>query len=117
LSAAGKPFSLMPDQVEITIALDEEESIREFVDIPVQAKDFAGVYTVTPPMVSLRLSGAKSLVDKLELKGDEVYLNLNDLPIGEHDLPLMIKLPAGIRMLEQTPPRFRVRIGNPTDLD
>lgn len=117
LSADGKPFSFMPDQVEITVAMEEEESIREFVDIPVRAKDFTGSYTVTPPVVSLKLSGAKSLVDKLELKGDEVYLNLSNLPAGEHDVPLMMELPAGIRIIEQKPQRFRVQISKPTDMD
>jgi len=113
LSAAGKPFSFMPDHVEITVALEEEESIREFADVPVRAKDFTGPYTVTPPLVSLRLSGAKSLIDKLELTGDEVFLNLKGLPIGEHNLSLMMELPAGIRVIEQKPPRFRVRISKP----
>jgi hypothetical protein len=113
LSADGKPLSFTPDQVEITVALEEEESVREFAAVAVRAKDFSGAFTVTPPSVSLRLSGAKSLLDKLELKGDEVYLNLKGLPAGEHNLPLMMELPAGVRLIEQKPQRFRVRIGKP----
>jgi len=113
LSTDGKPLSFTPDQVEITVALEEEESVREFAAVPVRAKDFGGAYTVTPPSVSLKLSAAKSLLDKLELKGDEVYLNLKGLPAGEHNLPLMIELPAGVRVIEQKPQRFRVRISKP----
>ena len=113
LSADGKPLSFTPDQVEITVALEEEESLREFAAVAVRAKDFSGAFTVTPPSVSLRLSGAKSLLDKLELKGDEVYLNLKGLPAGEHNLPLMMELPAGVRVIEQKPQRFRVRISKP----
>ncbi len=115
LSADGKPLSFTPDQVEITVALEEEESIREFAAVPVRAKDFSGAFTVTPPAVSLRLSGAKSLLDKLELKGDEVYLNLKGLPAGEHNLPLMMELPTGVRLIEQKPQRFRVRISKPSN--
>ena len=113
LSAEGKPLSFAPDQVEVTVAVDEEESVREFADIVVRARDFNGVYTSTPTTVSLTLSGAKSLLDKLQLKGDEVYLNLKGLPVGEHTLPLVVDLPAGIRVVEQKPPRFRVRISKP----
>jgi YbbR domain-containing protein len=113
LSADGKPLSFTPDQVEITVTLEEEESVREFAAVPVRAKDFSGAYTVTPPSVSLRLSGAKSLLDKLELKGDEVYLSLKGLPAGEHSVPLILELPAGVRVIEQKPQRFRVRIGKP----
>ena len=113
LSGDGKPLSFTPDQVEITVALEEEESVREFAAVAVRAKDFSGAFTVTPPSVSLRLSGAKSLLDKLELKGDEVYLNLKGLPAGEHNLPLMMELPAGVQVIEQKPQRFRVRISKP----
>ena len=113
LSADGKPLSFVPEQVEITVTVEEEESVREFAAVPVRAKDFTGAYTVTPPSVSLRLSGAKSLLDKLELKGDEVYLSLKGLPVGEHSVPLILELPAGVRVIEQRPQRFRVRIGKP----
>ena len=58
---------------------------------------------------ALRVSGLKRL-SELELKGDEVYLNLNGLPAGEHTLPLSVELPAGVRVLEPMPARVRVRI-------
>ena len=112
LSADGKPLSFAPEQVEITVALEEEESSRDFA-VAVKAKDFSGAYTVTPSAVSLRLSGAKSLLDKLELKGDEVFLSLKGLPAGDYNLPLMMELPSGVRVIEQKPQRFRVRITKP----
>ena len=113
LSGAGKPLSFMPDHVEITVALEEEESTREFPAVPVQARNSSGPYTVTPPWVSLTVSGAKSLVDKLELKGEQVYIDLQGLSVGEHNLPLKMELPAGLRVIAQKPERFRVRIGKP----
>jgi hypothetical protein len=79
----------------------------------VRARDFKGVFTVTPQSVTLRVSGPKSLLDKLDLKGDEAYLNLRGLPVGEHQLPLIVELPAGIQLVEQKPPRVRVRITKP----
>jgi YbbR domain-containing protein len=113
LSADGKPFSFLPDQVEVTVTLEEEETSREISNVTVQAKDFNGAYTVVPNVVTLRLSGAKSLLDKLELKGDEVSLNLKGLPAGEHTLPVIVELPAGVRVIELKPQRVRVRISKP----
>src|SRR5262245_51755513 len=65
LSADGKPFSFLPEQVEVTVTLEEEESTRDFANLAVHARDFSGTFTVTPPTVSLRLSGAKLVLDKL----------------------------------------------------
>jgi YbbR domain-containing protein len=113
LSADGKPLSFLPEQVDVTVTLEEEESTREFANLPVHARDFSGTYTVTPATVSLRLSGAKLVLDKLELKGDEIYVNLKGLPAGEHQLSLITDLPAGVRVIEQKPARFRVRITKP----
>jgi YbbR domain-containing protein len=113
LSADGKPYSFLPDQVDVTVTLEEEQSSRDFANLAVRAKDFNGTYSVSPATVTIRLSGAKSLLDKLELKGDEVFLHLKGLPAGEHNLPLMMELPAGIQVIEQKPQRFRVRISKP----
>jgi len=113
LSNDGKPLTFTPDQVEIAVLLEEEEVVREFTDVAVSARDFKGAYTVAPQTVSLKLSGAKSQIDKLELKNDQVYLNLQGLPAGEHQLPLSFELPAGIQVVEQRPQRFRVRISKP----
>jgi hypothetical protein len=110
LSNDGKPLTFFPDQVDVTVTIEEEEGSREFNSVAVRAKDFKGTYTVSPASVALRLSGAKSRLDKLELTGDEVYLNLKGLPAGEYNLPLMVELPAGIQVVEQKPQRFKVRI-------
>ena len=110
LSNDGKPLTFLPDQVDVMVSIEEEEGSREFNSVSVRARDFKGTYTVSPPSVNLRLSGAKSRLDKLKLTGDEVYLNLQGLPAGEYNLPLMVELPTGIQVVEQKPQRFKVRI-------
>ncbi len=113
LASEGKPLTFTPDQVEVIISVEEEESSREFTAVGVRAKDFNGAYTVSPTTVTLRLSGAKSTLDKLQLTGNEVFLNLKGLAPGEHSLPLMINLPDGVRVVEQKPQRVKVRITRP----
>jgi YbbR domain-containing protein len=109
LSNDGKQLSIVPDQVEVDITIEEEQAIREF-DRDIQAKDFKGVYTVAPQSVRLRLSGPKSVIEKFKLTSEHVYLNLNGLSKGEHSIALLFNLPPEIKVVEQKPQRFRVRI-------
>jgi YbbR domain-containing protein len=110
LSTGGKPFSFSPDQVEVVITLEEEEISRAFSNIDVEAKGFAGKYFVSPRSVYLRLSGPKRVIEKLELGADQVYLNLKGLAPGEHFVPLSVSLPPEVKVTEQKPQRFKVRI-------
>jgi YbbR domain-containing protein len=110
LSTGGKPFSFAPDQVDVAITLEEEEISRAFSQIDVEAKGFAGKYSVSPRSVYLRLSGPRRVMEKLEVGSDQVYLNLKGLAPGEHSVPLSVNLPPGVRVTEQKPQRFKVRI-------
>jgi YbbR domain-containing protein len=113
LSADGKQFSFSPDQVEITLTIEPEESSREFTRVEVQAKDFGGVYDANPKVIYLKLAGPKNLLDPLELGPAQVYLSLKGLNPGEHNLALSFSLPPGIKVVEQKPQRIRVRIVKP----
>ena len=113
LSTDGKPFSFFPDQVDIAVQMVEEELQREFGNVEVQAKDFNGVYSVNPQSVYLRLSGSKRVLENLRLGADQVYLSLKGLGVGEHSVSLAFNLPSGIKVIEQKPQRFRVRITKP----
>jgi YbbR domain-containing protein len=110
LSADGKPFSFSPDQVEVSITVDEEEVDKDFERIDVKAKAFDGIYTVSPRSVYLRLSGPRQVLDKLALSPDQVYLDLKGLGVGEHAVLLTLSLPPKVKVVEQKPQRFRVRI-------
>jgi YbbR domain-containing protein len=110
LSSDGKPLTFQPEIVEVTVKVEEEEATREFSGVLVRAKDFKGSYTVSPSGVSLRLAGAKSKIDKLELTGDNVFINLKGMAVGDHSLTLTTNLPEGIRVVQQNPQRFKVRI-------
>jgi len=113
LATDGRPISFFPDQVDIAVQVVEEELQREFRNVEVQAKDFNGVYSVNPQSVYLRLSGSKRVLENLRLGADQVYLSLKGLGVGEHSVPLVLNLPNGIKVIEQKPLRFRVRITKP----
>lgn len=110
LSTAGRPFSFSPDQVEVTVTLEEEEVSRTFENLNVQAKEFKGQYNVSPRSAYLRVSGPRHIIEKLELGIEQVYLNLKGLAPGEHSVPLSVSLPPEVKITEQKPQRFKVRI-------
>lgn len=110
LWADGKPFSFTPEQVAVSVTLAEEEIVRDYNRIEVKAKEFEGAYTVNPKTVLLRLSGPQRILGKLELGAEQVYLNLDNFTQGEHSVPLVLNLPPEIKVLEQKPVRFKVRI-------
>jgi hypothetical protein len=115
LSTDGKPLTIVPDQVEVLVTIEEEQATRVFERIELHAKDFHGAYRVLPPAVSLRVAGPKTMIEKLQLTSNEVYLNLEGLSVGEHNVPLELNLPPGVRVLDQQPDRFRVRISRPAE--
>jgi len=113
LATDGKPLTLSPDQVEVAVNIEEQHVIREFDRVPVQAKDFKGAYTVSPQSVNLRLAGPKTVIEKLDLTAENVYLDLHRMSAGDHNVELSFNLPSEIRVVEQRPQRVRVRIVKP----
>jgi YbbR domain-containing protein len=110
LSADGKPLSFMPDQVEVAVSVEEEEISKEFSRVDVKAKEFGGQYRVQPSSVYLRLAGPTRALSNLDVNSKQVYLELKGLPVGEHTLPLSFSLPPDVKVIEQKPQRFKVRI-------
>jgi YbbR domain-containing protein len=112
LSNDGKPLTIAPDQVDVAVTVEEEQATREF-DREVQAKDFKGIYSVAPQIVHLRLAGPKSVIEQFKLTSENVYLNLHGMAAGEHSVALLFNLPPEVKVIEQRPQRFRVRIAKP----
>jgi hypothetical protein len=110
LSTDGKPLSFMPEQVSVAITIVEEDSIKDFKNVEIGARGASGDYVLTPKSAQVRLFGPRRILDKLELGADQVYLDVNGLAPGEHSLELKFNLPAEIKVLEEKPARFKVKI-------
>jgi YbbR domain-containing protein len=110
LSADGKPFSFFPNLVDVSVTVEDEQINKEYNGIDVHAKGFTGEYSVNPRAVYLRLSGPKRILARLELGSDQVYLSLKGLTEGEHSVSLNVSLPQEVKLVEQKPQRFKVRI-------
>jgi YbbR domain-containing protein len=110
LSTDGKPLSFSPEQVSVAITIVEEDSIKDFKNLQIAARGASGDYVVTPKSAQLRLFGPRRILDKLELGADQVYLDLDGLAPGDHSVALSFDLPAEVKVVEQKPARFKVKI-------
>ena len=113
LSSAGQTLSFSPDRVTVSVEMEEESMTREFGRVEVKARNFTGGYSVTPRRVYLRLSGPKRILSQLQLGTEQVYLDLKGVGPGSHTLDLNLKLPPEVKVLEQRPARFNVKIPAP----
>ena len=111
LSTDGQPLSFMPEQVSVAITIVEEDTIKDFKKVEIGARGASGDYLITPNVAQVRLFGPRRILDKLELGADQVYVDLDGLTPGEHSLELQFNLPAEIKVAEQKPARFKVKIG------
>jgi Uncharacterized protein conserved in bacteria len=110
LSTDGKPLSFMPEQVSVAITIVEEDSVKDFKNVEIGARGASGDYVLTPKSAQVRLFGPRRILDRLELGADQVYVDLEGLATGEHAVDLKFNLPAEIKVVEQKPARFKVRI-------
>ncbi len=115
LSNDNKPLTITPEQVEVAVSVEEERVSREFDKVEVRARDFKGSYTVTPTSAHLQLAGPRSVVTSLKLSAENVYLDLRGMAPGEHSVALSFNLPPEVKVVEQRPQRFRVRVVKPAE--
>ena len=113
LATDGKPLTFSSDQVEVTVTLEEEQANRDFSQLEIGTKDYKGTYTISPKTIFLRVSGAKNLIDKLQLNSTNVFVNLQGLAVGDHNLPPQFDLPNGVKVVEHRPTMIRVKITKP----
>ena len=109
-ASAGKLLTITRDRVVVSVAIEEEWITKEFKRIKIKAKEFSGRYRVTPARVYLRLSGPKRVMHQLKVGKDQVFLELNGLKPGRHTLESSLNLPPEVKVVEQRPARFKVRI-------
>jgi YbbR domain-containing protein len=110
LSTEGKPLAFEPDQVQVAVTVEAAELVKVYAAVAVQAKNGSEEYNINPKSVYLRLVGPGDVLEKLEVGGDRAFLDIGGLAAGDHSLPLSFNLPPEIKVLEQKPQRFKVRI-------
>jgi hypothetical protein len=112
LATEGKRDFLARSGGRVSVAIKEEASSRDFAQAEIGVQDFKGIYTVNPKLF-FACSGPKSLVDKLQLSPTNVFVTLQGLSAGDHNLAPQFDLPNGLKVVEHKPARVRVKIAKP----
>lgn len=77
-------------------------------------------HTVTPNSLSLLLQGARTKVESITANSLTLELDTTQFPPGEHEVPisrlLPVNLPAGVQILQATPPAVKLWVGGPHEL-
>ena len=110
LRMEGKPLSFTPERVRVAVTVNEKVVTKEFTNVEVKAKEFNGNYTVSPGHAYVRLTGPERILAQLKLGREQVYLNLKEMRPGLHNVPLSFELPDNVKVVEQKPTYFRVKI-------
>ncbi|ADU28460.1 CdaR family protein [Evansella cellulosilytica] len=93
---------IAPETITITIEVTQEEE-REFSNFEI---DVVGVpegnnYAFIEPeegMLDISILGSRNVLDRVSRTDIQLYVDLNDLSDGEHDVPLQFNGPQGVRI-------------------
>ncbi|SDZ30273.1 YbbR-like domain-containing protein [Thermoactinomyces sp. DSM 45892] len=101
-----------PMDVEIYVKM-KRSNLKQISDIPLKSiriEEGLEARIVTPKAVDASLSGVPNLPDALQMDQIEAVCDLDNLPVGVHQVPIQIKLPKGIVLESQTPEKATIEI-------
>ena len=84
--------------------------IRNVVVKVVHPSSFILQAELNPKHVSVQIRGSSHIVDKLTTKNILVFVDVSALNKGKYVLPLQIKLPTDVRLIQVTPSTVKVRL-------
>ncbi len=90
-----------PETIKIIIEVDVEESL-ELTEIPVEViglgEQMEVVFSIPEQeKITLIVKGSPATIQRLRNEDLKAYIDVNELPIGEHLLPLQINGPLNVR--------------------
>jgi len=89
---------------------EKEVTIRNVVVKVVHPSSFILRTELNPKQVSIQVGGASHIIDKLTTKNILVFADVTGLSKGKYVLPVQIKLPADVKLIQITPLTVKVRL-------
>jgi len=115
LPQAGR-MRVDPDWVTVEFFLEARSATEEFEKIPVRILSAPGeerLITVQPTSVNITVSGQQQRIEQLRMADVFAYVGCYDLAESTgYDLPVVVDLPAGLKLVETEPSVVHVEIGN-----
>jgi YbbR domain-containing protein len=101
------------DIVFAEISIEEKIVTQKFFNIPVEGKNSALGYVITPPEINIEVKGPVNIIEKLHTeKWITVYVDLKGLPPGTYEKRATITLPVKTALIGVTPEMFTVKISS-----
>jgi len=99
-----KPLS--ESLVDVFVPIREEFGEKEFADISVKIlnlPDQKMTAELEPKKITFVLKGSQRRLEKLASESILAYLDLSNYDTGEHDIPVEVMLPEGVRLKDDLP--------------
>ncbi len=110
LESAGEYLSFSANRVAAQVRLEEVTVVREFKRVRVDVRNAAFEHRVTPDAVRVIVRGPKRVVSDLELEGGAIYVDAEDLAVGEHTVKPAAELPPGVGLVSLDPAAVKLRL-------
>ncbi|MGH7814886.1 MAG: CdaR family protein [Candidatus Binataceae bacterium] len=95
-------------QVEARVKIAPKIAEREFHQVAVQVRNSGYKYRLKPQLASVTIRGPENQLATVNPKG-LLYVNADGIKPGSHELPLMVNLPAGMKLVRELPDRIKFR--------
>jgi YbbR domain-containing protein len=110
LESAGEYLSFSANRVAAQVRFEEVLSVREFKRVPIEVRNAEDAFRVTPDSVRLTVRGPKRLVGELELQPGAVYIDAQDLSVGEHVMKPSVEVPPGVEIVSLEPAKTTLKL-------
>lgn len=99
------------DRISSAIYVEDRIIVKEIRDVAVTGVDAGYAYTITPPVIHLKVKGPENMIESLSAREDvAVFLDLKNLTPGVYVRHATIRLPVDITLVGVDPEIFTVRL-------
>ena len=95
---------------DIVKKIEKDRIIRNVVVKVAHQSSFILRAELNPKHVNVQIRGSSHIVDKLTNKSILVFVDVSASGKGKHVLPVQVKLPADVRLIQITPLTVNVRL-------
>ncbi|GMA50416.1 hypothetical protein GCM10025857_17730 [Alicyclobacillus contaminans] len=104
--------SMTPSTVRVSVTVEPAET-KEFSGLPVKvqdAPDGTGVKIVSPQTVDVTVSGAKSILDRLQPQDVTVYVDASNVTAADTSAPLNVAIPNWVQVTNMSDSTAQIQV-------
>jgi YbbR domain-containing protein len=106
----GALIAVEPARVTVAVTIQQVMATREFKDVAVAVRNVDQPFRLQPSHVNLTVRGPEDTVASLKVEPGTVFVDGRQYGAGEHSVEASATLPAGVQVVEWTPPSLSLTI-------